>query len=170
MSRMFGWLFGAASLALVAAGSATAADLPTKMYTKAPPAPQDYNWNGFYVGFNVGGSWGRQQTSQVVGGVTSSINADAFPTGWIYGGQVGYNFEANHWVFGVEADYQGANQTDSEPLVTTTTPITGGYTDKISSFGTVRGRVGYATGDHGNLLPYLTGGWAYARGSISGTT
>lgn len=44
------------------------------------------------------------------------------------------------------------------------------YTDKLDWFGTVRGRVGYAMGATGNWLPYLTGGWAYGNGEISGTT
>ena len=41
------------------------------------------------------------------------------------------------------------------------------YTDKLDWFGTVRSRVGWASD---RWLPYLTGGWAYGHGSISGTS
>ena len=40
--------------------SASAADLPRKAPAYIPPAPLPYNWTGFYVGLNAGGSWGRQ--------------------------------------------------------------------------------------------------------------
>ena len=40
--------------------SASAADLPRKAPAYVPPAPLPYNWTGFYVGLNAGGSWGRQ--------------------------------------------------------------------------------------------------------------
>ena len=38
------------------ASAASAADLPARVYTKAPPvvAPV-YNWGGFYIGLNAGG-------------------------------------------------------------------------------------------------------------------
>src|SRR6516162_4197332 len=44
--------------ALQFSGVASAADLPLK----APPAPAPvyYNWTGFYLGVNLGGSWGHQ--------------------------------------------------------------------------------------------------------------
>jgi opacity protein-like surface antigen len=38
------------------------------------------------------------------------------------------------------------------------------YRQKIKDFGTVRGRLGYA---YGQALPYLTGGWAWARNSLN---
>ena len=44
-------------LAAVATAPALAADLPARMYTKAPayvPAPI-YSWAGFYIGLNGGG-------------------------------------------------------------------------------------------------------------------
>src|SRR6478736_6765706 len=43
--------------------SASAADLPRKAPAYIPPAPLPYNWTGFYVGLNAGGSWGRQTNS-----------------------------------------------------------------------------------------------------------
>ena len=47
--------------AIMGVGAASAADMPARTYTKAPPAPgvAVYNWTGFYVGVNGGGGWGR---------------------------------------------------------------------------------------------------------------
>src|SRR5580704_17348698 len=55
---------GIAFVSLVAATSAFAADLPAKVYTKAPVmVDPGYNWTGFYAGLNGGYSWGRANTS-----------------------------------------------------------------------------------------------------------
>jgi opacity protein-like surface antigen len=163
---------GAACILLVGVQGVAAADLPPKMVTKAPSVAPQYNWNGVYLGFNLGGSFGKQSFSQVTpapGSVIAPVTAGSFPNGFIGGGQFGYNWQTYGWVLGLEADYQGSTEKDPQALVTATTGLAGGYNDKVTSFGTVRGRVGYAVGEFGNGLPYVTGGWAYARGSISGT-
>ncbi len=47
----------AASLALLGSVSANAADLRARPYTKAPVyAEPAYNWSGFYMGADVGGT------------------------------------------------------------------------------------------------------------------
>ena len=45
-------------------GSALAADLPARTYTKAPVMPEPvYNWTGFYIFGGVGGGvWDADQT------------------------------------------------------------------------------------------------------------
>ena len=40
-------------------------------------------------------------------------------------------------------------------------------TDALNWFGTVRGRLGWAMD---RWLPYVTGGWAYGEGTVSGVT
>jgi outer membrane immunogenic protein len=174
-----------ATLAAVAvigfASVASAADLPVKapMYTKAPVMAPLYNWTGFYIGLNAGYSWGRQDNDLVdaATGVTILSNSDNL-NGFIGGGQIGYNWQVNQWVFGLEADFQGSGQKGDGTfflpggvigeLAIPSTSIA--YTDKLDWFGTVRGRIGYAMGATGNWLPYVTGGWAYGHGEISGTT
>jgi outer membrane immunogenic protein len=138
-------------------GAASAADIqrPAPIY-KAPMLTQVrvYDWTGFYVGGNVGYGWGKQDVSLAGAGVGSpSVN------GFLGGGQVGYNWQVNQIVYGVEADLQASGQSGSSGLGATA------YTDKLDWFGTVRGRVGYA---FDRWLPYVTGGWAYGHGSISG--
>jgi opacity protein-like surface antigen len=50
-------VFAGAGLSLAASGFAVAAD----MVVKAPPPPPApvYGWTGFYVGGNIGYSWGK---------------------------------------------------------------------------------------------------------------
>ena len=58
------------TIAIVAAASAvaftqiaSAADMPVKALRYAPkPPPEVYSWTGFYVGGNVGYSWGNADT------------------------------------------------------------------------------------------------------------
>ena len=48
----------AASLTVLTAGTASAADLAARPYTKAPQAAV-MTWGGFYVGAQGGGGWGN---------------------------------------------------------------------------------------------------------------
>jgi outer membrane immunogenic protein len=90
------------------AGAASAADLPSKVYTKAPPVVAPiYNWGGFYIGLNGGGA-----SSHDCWNVTNSLGVPlpAAPSegchdtsGGVVGGQIGYRWQAASWVFGLEA-------------------------------------------------------------------
>ena len=61
MRRFF---IGSIALATLVAGPAMAADMPVKARVyKAPPPVVVYNWTGFYVGANVGYSWGDWKPS-----------------------------------------------------------------------------------------------------------
>jgi outer membrane immunogenic protein len=104
--------------------------------------------------------------------------------GVIGGGQIGYNAQFNRWVLGIEADIQASDQKRNASTFTTfggSTPpapafpgsftfVTGTQTETVSTrldwFGTVRGRVGYTTGD---LMWYGTGGFAYGQFKTSVT-
>src|SRR5689334_40256 len=105
-------LFGVAAIASTLGTSALAADLPLK----APPLPVAvYNWTGFYVGGNLGYSWGRSSTTTSFFDATSGalLSADARRfnmDGGIGGVQAGYNWQRDKWLFGVEADIQASGQ------------------------------------------------------------
>jgi outer membrane immunogenic protein len=173
---------------------AFAADMAVKA---PPPAPAPvYNWTGFYVGGNVGYSWGKAVTDGQVSGWTfspgsipNSIPGSAFSdsnrlNGIIGGGQVGYNWQSGGpWVYGLELDWQASAEnggaTHSATFAEQNGPDcpsgtcefvngTGSthYEAKILWFGTARGRVGYAS--DGWLL-YATGGLAYGRVRLAGT-
>jgi outer membrane immunogenic protein len=129
-------------------------------------------WTGWYIGGNIGGSFGTASDSATFAGVPvggGSPNLD----GVVGGGQIGYNWQANAWVFGLEADIQGtsedgsssASQTVTLPGVFIAAPPTAtgtlNYTDKLPWFGTVRGRIGFLPAP--NWLIYGTGGLAYGE-------
>jgi len=145
-------------------GGAAAADLSPAPYVKAPPPPPMYNWSGWYVGLNVGGSWGHQDTT-LDGFGTNSLSLD----GVIGGGQLGYNWQGlgSPWVFGIEADIQGSDEHNNNGTFAGIGSAIA-YQQKFEWFGTVRGRVGWVTGYEGRWLPYVTGGLAYGQNNISG--
>lgn len=95
--------------------------------------------------------------------------------GVIGGGQVGYNWRVQNWLVGLEADIQGSSEKGSSDLICVGcandgTNITSILTQKLTWFGTVRGRVGVFVTP--SVLLYGTGGLAYGElktgGSITG--
>jgi len=116
MKRM---LAGIAMIASLATTDVLAADLPVKapIYTKAPVyVDPPYDWTGFYVGGNVGYSWGSSNStlSLIDSGNGALLNSAATKfnmDGVIAGGGIGYNWQRDKWwVFGLEADIQGSWQ------------------------------------------------------------
>lgn len=92
--------------ALAAIDRAYAADLPVKAPPAVPVAVPIYNWTGFYIGGNIGGAW-------VHGNVTDTLFGLNFSNGnnngvFIGGGQAGFNYQVNNFVFGVEGDFDWA--------------------------------------------------------------
>jgi outer membrane immunogenic protein len=183
MRRLLMTSVAAVGLATGTGVTAFAADLPVKapIYTKAPVAPW-WSWTGFYLGGNVGYSWGKQSATVTdLAGDPLAASGTSL-NGVIGGGQIGYNYQISSAVLGVEADIQGSGQRGHGsfglpgapfcPFAGVAcfggTPTTGLDTDKLEWFGTVRGRLGYAA--PGRWMPYVTGGWAYGDGKIDGTT
>ncbi|MFA7416258.1 MAG: porin, partial [Rhizobium sp.] len=74
---------------------ATAADLSPPMVTT--PA---IDWTGFYLGGHLGAGRSIVDWTYDIGGTT----ADHEGEGILGGAQVGYNWQADSWVFGAEAD------------------------------------------------------------------
>lgn len=146
-------------------GAASAADLPARTYTKAPPivAPI-YNWGGLYIGLNGGGGSSHKCWTGGVPVATGLGCHDA--TGGLAGGQVGYRWQTTNWVFGVEAQGDWANLKGSN---TSAIGTFGGVPflnqTKIDSIGLFTGQVGYAWN---NVLGYLKGGAAFTRDKYYG--
>lgn len=167
-------------------GPALGADLAPKV----APAPA-LSWSGFYAGVNVGGSWGGG-SSGITAVPTFYLSGPGYPgapgfaataaqgatgerpsesrSGFIGGAQIGYNFQRNSLVGGVEADLQGLTNNHatsttvssvalpaplfSSNLITTTTT-----SRSLDYLGTVRARLGFLVDR--NLLLYVAGGLAY---------
>ncbi|HMK79608.1 MAG TPA: outer membrane protein [Xanthobacteraceae bacterium] len=144
MKTLFRALAPFAFMAAVSATPAAAADLYTKAPAYAATPFNVYNWNGFYVGANIG-----YESSTVTNWPSSG------PKGVAGGGQVGYNWQVTpNWVLGLETDIQASSANDTFA----------GFQFSNPWFGTVRGRVGYA---YNNFLIYGTGGFAYGGGSVT---
>jgi outer membrane immunogenic protein len=153
-----------AAVALIAAGAAPAlaADLPARVYSKAPvvvPEPI-YNWGGFYIGLNGGGGsarkcWDINNFLGVAVPVTREGCHDA--SGGLAGGQIGYRWQASNWVFGVEGqgDWAGLKGSNASLLVAPFTIFTNNT--KVDAIGMITGQVGYAWN---NVLWYVKGGAA----------
>jgi outer membrane immunogenic protein len=112
------------------------------MAVKAPPPPPApvYSWTGWYVGGNVGYSWGNANTDIASNAtIISSANLPGFGftnppvtfadsatqrlQGIIGGGQIGYNYQISpQWVLGFETDIQASGERGSN---TFTTPFSG---------------------------------------------
>jgi outer membrane immunogenic protein len=152
----------AVSTALMMAAPAFAADLtprPAPMF--APPLPA---WTGFYIGANAGGGIGNA-TSDFSALGTTFASVDNSLTGAVVGGQAGYNWQSGPMVYGIETDIQWSNAKGTlsapcAPGLCGASPLTASYSQELSWFGTVRGRIGYAS--NGWLL-YGTAGYAYGQ-------
>src|SRR6202166_4182276 len=102
-------LFAGAMIASCAAiQMASAADLALK--APPPPAPI-YSWTGWYVGVNLGGSFGKAaDTTTFRPAATAMSSTSSRLDGVIGGGQIGYNWQVNNnWLLGLEADIQGSS-------------------------------------------------------------
>ena len=145
-----------AMLALAMATPASAADLAAKPYTKAPPpvvAPI-YDWTGFYIGAN--GGWGSAHNCwdfTPVGGVLTRDGCSN-QSGGLVGGQIGYRWQTNQFVFGVEGQGDWANL--SRTRVSTLFPA---FTEeaKVDGIGLITGQLGWAWNA---ALLYVKGGAA----------
>jgi outer membrane immunogenic protein len=149
------------------ASAASAADMPAKAPVyKAPIAAPTYNWTGIYVGINGGIGWGREDwTDNVVIGFPPGSPVSLRPDGGVFGGQVGFRWQWNQLVLGIEGTWDWAGLRDT---VTPAAGITEEF--KVKSLYTATAQVGWAWD---RVLIYAKGGWAGATTSAElnlGTT
>jgi outer membrane immunogenic protein len=155
-------VIGAGLLSLAAiTGTASAADLAARPYTKAPEfvAPA-YDWSGFYLGINAGGGWSHEcYTITNVAGVPVGPASEGCHTanGGMVGGQLGYRWQSGGWVFGLEGQGDWANLKGSNSSLTAIIPYSN--QTKVDAIGLITGQVGYSWT---NVLWYVKGGAAVA--------
>jgi outer membrane immunogenic protein len=163
---------------LTMAAPALAADLPVKalpMVAAAAPS-----WNGFYIGGHVGGAWGRSEISLsptgdwfvfpdavVFYGASGATRLNS--SGFVGGGQVGFNQQLSNFVWGIEADmsYFGIRGSSARgPFINPNVIQTFTLAESIRGhwLATLRPRLGVAVG---NALLYATGGLAVANYEFS---
>jgi outer membrane immunogenic protein len=147
-----------ATLLLGSTLSAYAADMSV-----SPPDPVEapapvYDWTGFYVGANGGFGWANAGSLTINDPINGAYTIGAKRgSGFLGGGQVGYNLQSDVFVSSIEADAQYANMGSSANW--------GPYAflgvnsgSRAEYFGTVRLRTGFAVD---RTLLFLTGGLAY---------
>ena len=147
-----------AALPVVMSAPASAADM-RRPPPVAPVVPVAYvhNWTGFYIGGHIGGAWSDRCLT-----VTTFVGSACNDTsGWLGGGQLGFNFQTGQFVFGVElsgswSDIGGGNASGTLP---------GGwwFSSDGKSLVLLTGRIGYA---FDRVLIYITGGGAWARNTV----
>lgn len=164
----FGALFGQAALA---------SDFPVKAPVKTLAVVSPHDWGGFYIGANAGYGWHAGRPVELSTDSTTIVDfgdstapsrgtiGDIAGRGGFAGGQIGYTWLfAPNWVAGIESDLQyawiGDGVAGSFTNPNGTFPIGGSANLRIKWFGTLRGRVGFVTG---NWLLYATGGLAYGQ-------
>jgi outer membrane immunogenic protein len=142
----------AAALAMV--GAAQAADLPRRgaPQTFTPAVQNAPLWNGLYFGLNGGAIWGD---------FTKGANGIGGKTSFTGGLTAGYQQQFGQFVAGVEGDYNYSGLSGNGLTVPAGIATKG----ELTSFGTLRGRLGFALD---RALVYGTGGFALGQTSFKG--
>ena len=152
-------------LALGMGAPASAADMAVKARPPAPVIAPIYDWTGFYIGAN--GGWGQSN---------SCVNFDVFGvdfadgcrsrSGGLVGGQIGYRWQANQWVFGVEAQGDWADLSHTRVSLFDRFSIWATFSTrtKTDGIGLFTGQIGYAWNQ---ALFYVKGGAAVTSNRFS---
>jgi outer membrane immunogenic protein len=156
LTRFLIVIFASTGLALTSfAGPEPIRDYKDKVVAPVPP-PCD--WQGFYVGANIGGQWGKSATTDLDGYNTILNDRSRYEeSGFVGGGQAGYNFQWKWLVLGVEGDL-GFMDLDGKGIQPASARFF--HSDTIAStssdfYATFRDRIG-VTFNH--WLFYATGG------------
>lgn len=130
-----------------------------------PPA---FDWNGVYIGVNVGGGFDHFAFPFVIatpdGGFTKSTGGIS-AGGPVGGVQAGFNYALPffHLVAGLEFDFGGTGirgDTGFDGVLNNGVPVNAVFGTKYNDFATGRLRLGYA---FGRFLPYLAGGFTWGN-------
>src|SRR5579883_106406 len=149
-------------------GSALAADLPARTYTKAPMMPEPVmNWTGFYLFGGVGGGvWDADSNSVNAAGTALTVNQRLGGDGWFGTVGAGYDWQFNQtWVAGILADGQFGSLRGS--LTDAFNGLTGN--EKLRDSWAAGVRLGWLVAP--NVLSYVNAGFtqSYWSGAQLGT-
>jgi outer membrane protein OmpA-like peptidoglycan-associated protein len=148
-----------------AAGVLLASIVPTSAQTSGVV------WGGPYGGLDLGVDWGQTRGSVSVAPNLASPGSRLSLTNHndttvIGGGQIGYSWQFNNFVLGVEGDVRGGGPSNTTTLGAPGVPgIAPGshFTASSDVNGSIRGRLGYAIDP---FLIYATGGVAIADANL----
>jgi outer membrane immunogenic protein len=148
--------------ALAVATQVNAADLYAGGGLKDPVYVSGPTWAGFYLGAHLGVATADNRVDDVNNafGALNGAKWDNATTGFVGGGQAGYNFQYGNIVFGPELDFGGLAISNKQVFnATHYTTVGDGFLLNVT------GRLGYAFGP---ALLYVKGGYAYWDGDIGG--
>jgi outer membrane immunogenic protein len=152
-------LLASIALGSLVGGSAQAADPwgQPPVYQVASRWPGLFSWSGFYIGGHAGWGWGSFEIDNLRVGPTSRIEVN----GVVAGGQVGFNWQWDPIVFGVEFDFSTKGFQGSDDA-------TFGSLDEVGGRwgGTARARLGYAVD---RWMFFTTGGFGLLNYRYSST-
>jgi outer membrane immunogenic protein len=128
---------------------------PVSVYSPVP----FIGWTGFYIGGHLGGAWSDVSWENV--NLTGErVNNDA--SGFIGGGQIGYNQQFGNVVLGVEGTLSGSTL-DGDFRSGKKVPVT--YSTEVSTIATLTGRLGFTVNQ---WLVYGKAGWAGVQIDVIG--
>jgi outer membrane immunogenic protein len=142
-----------------------------------PAASQSVDWSGVYVGGFAGVAWMDSTSATDLSGEWDNplnplnqvdrdallpfLNSGMDNTGAIGGAAVGYNWQVDSTLFGVEADYSAFDGRNSmTSAVTAANPYRVEASTDVDWVATLRGRLGVA---FDRSLVYVTGGFAFGE-------
>ena len=139
------------SFALLAvSGVAFAADLP--IANGPPPAPPmpALTWTGFSLGIDGEFAWSDADWRFPVAQFYANHAGEGFssaPTGGLFGGHVGYDYQFGSWVFGAQGQAGWADLSERQVGPVTPAYPNDAYTTKFTDYKSATARLGYAFGD-----------------------
>jgi opacity protein-like surface antigen len=154
--------------------------IATKMVTKSPVlAAAPYNWTGFYLGGHLGVAQGRGHVEFIGPGAT----VDPYMSGYLAGGQAGYNVQYGAYVVGLEVDASKTNASGTSACGTspgiTFDPVTGFTTataftplfltcqNSLNWMATAAARFGVVPFWSDRTLLYAKAGGAFTRETVT---
>src|SRR5262249_27880866 len=145
----------------LAASQSSAGDVPRKAPAVVPPAPPLIAWTGCYIGANVGGIFGRAETTFGLGDVSTNNS------GFAGGGQIGCDYQlSGGWVVGIRNMFDGTSLHKDRTIAFR--PLAGGEVDfKPRWFDTLTGRVGYAATPAWLIYGQGGGAWAHSSSEVT---
>jgi outer membrane immunogenic protein len=176
------FLLAGVALTALLGGAASAADIPVKARPYGPPPA--FTWTGFYIGAHVGGGWGTKEWDAITmvpgfAPVKSVALADVTGThtvnGFLGGVQGGFNIQFGPTVWGVEAQWSGADVKGHGPCFgeigfgVASFDTSSTCSTKVRSIGTIAARFGLAW-DHTLVYVKGGGGWANDRFNLHSTS
>ena len=149
-------------------GSALAADLPARTYSKAPaPIVAAPSWTGFWLSGGFGYGMGQYQSSvtDIAGTTIFDVGHDAGMKGWLGKVGAGYDYQfGGSWVVGAFADATWGNVSGRNSFTcpgACSGPTQGYFGAVQNDFSwAVGGRIGYVALP--GLLTYFNGGYTQA--------